>query len=56
MPGNDGKDERSGLGGNVSPPRSCTCPRCGYRMERPPAVPCYALCCPRCESVMTDDG
>ena len=32
--------------------KRCVCPNCGYTMEKPLAIPCYAVKCPRCGSPM----
>ena len=37
---------------NIGATKTCVCPNCGYSMERPLAIPCFALRCPRCGTAM----
>jgi len=35
-----------------NPPSKCVCPQCGYKADKSPAVPCWSMRCPKCETMM----
>ncbi len=46
-----GFGRRRGMGFKARP-ESCVCPKCGYRVQKAPGVPCSTMKCPKCGSIM----
>ncbi len=44
-----------GLGGGygMGPSGECICPNCGHREPHQRGIPCYAMKCPSCGTLMT---
>ncbi|MFO7677004.1 MAG: hypothetical protein R6V50_01275 [Thermoplasmatota archaeon] len=54
LPGGGGFGRRGGrgLGGGChrGPAAECICPNCGTHQPHQPAVPCYTIKCPQCDT------